>query len=906
MKKLSISHDLGLQLTIFYVVFVGLVVAATLFFARSTRQRLEDDVKAANLALARSIAQETDVTMRNALQAVRELGEYTAVIESNPGGMENLFNTVMNVRPDIDLIYRLNAQGFMIFHYPFGPESALGIGFSFRDYFQRAALTTRSIVSKGHTSPTTDQPVATTVMPLWGSRGNFLGLVATNIKLESLSQTLAMIANEYNPGENFQVMIIDSTGQIIAHPIADQLLKAIPESQSHVFEAVLLGRADSLIELDENGEEVLYSFVPVSSAGWGVIVSRPTKNAFATSRAFYRSVLLSLAIFLAAGLFFWLGLVRQAIRPLRNLADYSQTIGSEGDITPEQRENLDNLSSRTDQVGYLTRSLTRMEAAIEARLNELSTLLQTSASVLSTLDSQTVLNRILEQVERLLAVKMSAIVALDERRGIFLAQASRSLSKRYTEQIAIDPNEPHSVTLRAIRSGEAIQISDTETDPSYTTFRPRARAEGYRSILAIPLNTHYAPPSALLIFMPNPHTFTRREIALLSNFANHAAMAIENAVLYTRSDTRLQEQTRRLEALVQSMHDGLLLENLEGQVVYANRRISELTDLPLSRIIGSQANDLFELILENAVEPESIRDAIQTAIDSHGQHSAEISLSTREGMLYLRLQVFDVTDTRGMPIGRGQIFHDITADRKLDRMKSSLISTVSHELRTPLASIKGYASTLLAEDVEWDSHSQREFLNIISDETDHLSNLVNDLLDLSRIEAGSLTISRIECDLNELVQQAARRCQPCPGVRLLINLPTDLPYLYIDARRIESVLRNLIENAAKYAGDESPISISAIIEDDNLIVKVEDEGPGIPIEHSKNIFESFYRVESGLTHTAPGSGLGLTICQGFVQAHDGKIWSEPRKKGACIAFSLPIEKKVIAQNHGSRTALHLE
>ncbi|MBU0512914.1 MAG: GAF domain-containing protein, partial [Chloroflexi bacterium] len=751
MKKLSISHDLGLQLTIFYIIFVGLVVAVTLFFARTTRQRLEDDVKAANLALARSIAQETDITMRNALQAVRELGEYTSVIEADPDEMEELFDTVMKVRPDINLIYRLNAQGFMIFHYPIAPISTVGDDFSFRDYFQRAALTTRSIVSQGRISPTTNQPVVTTVMPLWGSRGNFLGVVATNIKLESLSQTLGKIANEYSPEENFLVMIIDSTGQIIAHPVSNQILKKVPESQSNVTEAVLLGRVDNLISLDENGEEILYSFVPVSSAGWGVIVGRPTKTAFATPRAFFRDVLLALIVFLTVGLFFWLGLVRQAIRPLRNLADYSQTIGREGDITTEQRETLDNLSNRTDQVGYLTRSLTRMEAAIEARLNELATLLQTSASVLSTLDSQTVLNRILEQVERLLAVEMSAIVALDERRGIFRAQASRGLSKRHTEQLTIDPNEPHSVTLRAIRSGEAIQISDTETNPSYTAFRPRARVEGYRSILAIPLNTQYAPPSALLIFLPNPHTFTPREIALLSNFANHAAMAIENAVLYTRSDTRLQEQTRRLEALVQSMHDGLLLENLEGQVVYANRRISELTDLPLSRIIGSQANDLFELILENAVEPESIREAIQTAVHSHGQHSAEISLTTREGMLYLRLQVFDVTDTRGVPIGRGQILHDVTADRKLDRMKSSLISTVSHELRTPLASIKGYASTLLAEDVEWDSHSQREFLNIISDETDHLSNLVNDLLDLSRIEAGSLTVSRTECDLNELV-----------------------------------------------------------------------------------------------------------------------------------------------------------
>jgi two-component system sensor histidine kinase KdpD len=251
------------------------------------------------------------------------------------------------------------------------------------------------------------------------------------------------------------------------------------------------------------------------------------------------------------------------------------------------------------------------------------------------------------------------------------------------------------------------------------------------------------------------------------------------------------------------------------------------------------------------------------------------------------MHTFNVTDTRGETIGRGQILQDISAYRQLDQMKSNLISTVSHELRTPLASIKGYVTTLLADDVEWDLNSQHEFLTIISDEADRLSALVSDLLDLSRIEAGSLKVKRQTSNLEDLIHLAAQRADPSPGKRLQINLPENLPTVDVDRRRIEVVLRNLIENAAKYAGDESPIYVNVTCNQENIIVSVEDEGPGIPDDQRQRIFEGFYRLENGFNRTAPGSGLGLAICQGFVQAHGGNIWVESREQGACFTFSLP-------------------
>ncbi|MCA9932994.1 MAG: PAS domain-containing protein, partial [Anaerolineales bacterium] len=345
--------------------------------------------------------------------------------------------------------------------------------------------------------------------------------------------------------------------------------------------------------------------------------------------------------------------------------------------------------------------------------------------------------------------------------------------------------------------------------------------------------------------------------------------------------------THRLESLIQSMVDGLVLEDLEGRVLYANRRIEELSSMGLEEIVGSAGASLMARILVYAQEQEQVAAQIAEAEQQGGQRRVQFTLLLPDKTRHLRLTLFDVVDSQGTLIGHGRILRDITQRYELDRMKSSLISTVSHELRTPLAAIKGYATTLLADDVQWDEASEREFLSIISVEADHLSALVNDLLDMSRIESGSLTVSRIHCDLPDLVQQAALHSHPRLDGRLQTHLPPDLPSLYADPKRVTAVLRNLIENAAKYTDEHLPIHVSAAWDAAQVVVRVADEGPGIPTVHQGQIFNSFYRVDNSMTRRATGAGLGLAISRGFVQAHGGDIWVEPQDVGLCVAFSLP-------------------
>jgi PAS domain S-box-containing protein len=598
-------------------------------------------------------------------------------------------------------------------------------------------------------------------------------------------------------------------------------------------------------------------------------------------------VLFTIGGFIIIGIFFWIALSREVLRPLEKLAFFSQNIGPGRANSDDIKLSIRPLEEREDQIGYLSRSLVLMEESIEARLNELSTLLETSAAVIASLDLHTVLNIILEQVERLMGIQMCAIIALDEQKNLFRANAVRGLTKRYMEHLTIDPNEPFSVTLRAIRAGEPIQISDTEEDPSYKIFRPRARSEGYRSILAVPLNTTFAPPSALLVYRPDPHIFSDGEINLISNFANHAAMAIENAALYSSSDLQLQQQTQRLEALIQSMRDGLLLEDLNRNVIYANRRICELVNSQIDEIIGEKIDKILNHLILMASQKQNLRKSLEEMLKEQGQRNLEFAITIEGSIKYLKLHIFDVNDINGIRIGRGLIFQDVTQTMEIDKMKSSLVSTVSHELRTPLASIKGYVSTLLANDVKWELETQREFLEVISGEADRLSELVNDLLDMSKIEAGSLIINKTDCNLKDLIERAVLRSNPHPGDRIITNIPNDFPPIFADPQRLEVVLRNLIENAAKYSPELLPITISASKQNGEVVIRVQDQGPGIPEIHNKHIFESFYRVDSSFTRTKPCAGLGLAISQGFIKAHGGEIWLEPQSQGVCIAFSIP-------------------
>ena len=231
----------------------------------------------------------------------------------------------------------------------------------------------------------------------------------------------------------------------------------------------------------------------------------------------------------------------------------------------------------------------------------------------------------------------------------------------------------------------------------------------------------------------------------------------------------------------------------------------------------------------------------------------------------------------------------LEAQRELARMQDEFVSTVSHELRTPLGFIKGYTTTLLRNDAEWDSAARLEFLKIIDEEADRLRELIDNLLDSSRLESGTLSMTLEPVRLSTLLRDTVSRAQALyPGMPLRTDVPDDLPILQVDATRLSQVLDNLLSNADKYA-QGAEVTVSARVEGPAVVVRVRDQGPGIPPQHQSRLFERFFRVP-GAKSMIRGTGLGLYICRKIVEAHGGEIMVESvAGGGTCFAFSLPLE-----------------
>jgi len=234
---------------------------------------------------------------------------------------------------------------------------------------------------------------------------------------------------------------------------------------------------------------------------------------------------------------------------------------------------------------------------------------------------------------------------------------------------------------------------------------------------------------------------------------------------------------------------------------------------------------------------------------------------------------------------------------ELDRMKSDFVSMVSHELRTPLGLIKGYVGTLLRRDAPLDEATREEFLQVIDEETDRLTELVTNLLDMSRIEAGTLRVDRRPTPLARLLADCADRLRARePDRALYLDVPSALPPVLADERRIAQVVDNLLTNAVRYSPEATPIVLGARAVDGGVEVRVVDQGIGIPADKQDQVFEKFFRANASDTRRFAGTGLGLTICRGIVEAHGGTIWvqSEPGR-GSTFAFHIPLAQEACCE-----------
>jgi two-component system phosphate regulon sensor histidine kinase PhoR len=336
----------------------------------------------------------------------------------------------------------------------------------------------------------------------------------------------------------------------------------------------------------------------------------------------------------------------------------------------------------------------------------------------------------------------------------------------------------------------------------------------------------------------------------------------------------------QLESVLSGMAEGVIVTDAKGNIVLANpsaRKMFFIDTPPEGRTpIEVARNSAVQNMIDKVLK------------EKQRLATAEILLNAPEE-IYVKVNSVPIMKAERIE-GAILVFHDITELRRLERIRQDFVANVSHELRTPLSSIKGYAETLYDGKVK-DAKEQQEFLGIVYRESDRLAKLIDDLLDLSKIESGRMSLVLLPVDLGPLanrtrgvVEKLARE----KSIKIDIEIPPDLPKTLADERRISQVLLNLLDNAIKYTPDGGSVKVSAFRKDDFVQVDVSDTGVGIPEPDLYRIFERFYRVDKGRSRELGGTGLGLSIVKHIVQAHGGQVWVKSEAgRGSTFSFTVP-------------------
>ncbi len=452
----------------------------------------------------------------------------------------------------------------------------------------------------------------------------------------------------------------------------------------------------------------------------------------------------------------------------------------------------------------------------------------------------------------------------------------------------VDPSLPmpiRGLRARAYRVGRAVYENDF-AHSEWASFLPEGHAN-LGSVLFAPMMIE-GEAVGLLGLANKPGGFTENDARLASAFGELAAIALRNAW----ATESLQESEERFRSVVETAGDAVISINAYGNTAYWNRAAETIFGYEAGEMIGKP---ITEIMPERFRSPhtEGMARATTTGETRMVGNTVEMSGLRKDGTefpLELSLATWR---------SRGSIFftavvRDITERKKIDELKDEFIGLVSHELRSPLTVVIGAVHTALTEMERLSPEDTRQLLEDAAAEADILSHLLGNLLELSRAQANRLVLYVEPLDMRALVQGVMDKIGPHhPGHKFTASVPRGLPPVYGDRLRVERILYNLVENAAKYSPRGEDIRVSVERDRERLTVGVSDRGVGIALEHQATLFRPFQRLEDSVRAGVTGIGLGLLVCRRLVEAHGGRVWveSEPGK-GSTFYFTLPLKQTV--------------
>jgi PAS domain S-box-containing protein len=391
-------------------------------------------------------------------------------------------------------------------------------------------------------------------------------------------------------------------------------------------------------------------------------------------------------------------------------------------------------------------------------------------------------------------------------------------------------------------------------------------------------------------YLPKPFS-PEALTALVKRGLEKRMLRLEAQKLYDERNQKLLElasEQSRLQTIIGCMADGVLVANMEGRLVLWNASSVKMLKLQGHEIPG----EALEFYIKNKAIIDSIQEVLSSKEEKVSMISREIEVDKETILMAI---IAPVKDEEGRILGAVTVLNDITKLKEIDKIKSQFVSMVAHELRAPLAAIQGWLEIVLSGEAGEDEEQRNKWLGRAKDRAHSLLIMVNDLLEINRMEAGRVAQKMETVKLSEIIQKIVDFIKPeadKKNITITMKLPKNMPPIQADVRDMEKLFTNLINNAIKYNHKEGSVTVEGEVDRSFLCIRVKDTGFGISPENLSRIFEDFYRVEDDKTKKIIGTGLGLTISKKIVDSHFGRIEVQSQlNEGSTFSVYLPRPKK---------------
>jgi len=520
---------------------------------------------------------------------------------------------------------------------------------------------------------------------------------------------------------------------------------------------------------------------------------------------------------------------------------------------------LSEVRLRRERDALLDRLLA-VNRQLERRVKELNILSSIGKSVAGMLDLEKLLSRLVDAAVYITSAEEGWLMLVDEATDELYARAAKGVDERQARSLRLRVED--SLAGAVIKSGEPIVIGSGQhkVKTSYMV----------KSLIAVPLKVGQRTIGVLSVaYRISDQLFSNSALGLLAALADYAAIAIGNANLFAK----VEEGRARLEAILSGTSDAVLVTDEEDRILLLNASAVQILGLEGDAAVGQP-------VLEVVRTPE-LRELYARRGGEDAGSYVEVPLA--DG------RTFNAHLTLVPDIGSVVVMQNITHLKELERLKNEFVSTVSHDLRSPLTSIRGFVD--LIEMAGPLNERQKSFAAKIRKGAIDITRLIEDLLDLGRIETGA-AFEFEPVALDEVIVESvdALRGQAASKRQWIeVNVPAGMPLVMGNRMRLSQVVRNLVSNAIKYTPPEGQIRVWAEEQDAQLLVHVQDNGIGISAEDQNRLFDKFFRVRRQEAEDIPGTGLGLAITKSIIERHDGRIWVRSElDKGSTFTFLLPV------------------